>query len=165
MTCMEVKSSECAVQLSHGSPLAAVCARGDLDNTLPDARGCFDTKVTSYELALELQADAITGPTTAVRFDTTALFCDKHFSLNTDDATSVPIHPHSNVLAAFACYSAALMSCRMACLHLNGPRISIACRTLGCRELLILNLNVSDLGLQLQSSRQALQHGLLYWSC
>lgn len=55
-----------AVQLSHGSPLAAVCARGDLDAALPDARGCFDTKVTSYELALELQADAITGPTTAV---------------------------------------------------------------------------------------------------
>ncbi|CAL8471420.1 g10962 [Coccomyxa elongata] len=52
-------------ELSHGSPLAAVCARGDLDTALPDARGCFDTKVTSYELALELQADAITGPTTA----------------------------------------------------------------------------------------------------
>lgn len=55
-----------AVQLSHGSPLAAVCARGDLDTALPDARGCFDTKVTSYKLALGLQADAITGPTTEV---------------------------------------------------------------------------------------------------
>ncbi len=53
-------------QLSHGSPLAAVCARGDLDTALPDARGCFDTKVTSYDLALDLQADAITGPTTQV---------------------------------------------------------------------------------------------------
>ncbi|EIE19753.1 laminin A [Coccomyxa subellipsoidea C-169] len=51
-------------KLSHGSPLAAVCARGDLDTALPDARGCFDTKVTSYDLALDLQADAITGPTT-----------------------------------------------------------------------------------------------------
>lgn len=54
------------LQLSHGSPLAAVCARGDLDAAFPDARGCFDTKVTSYDLALELQADAITGPTTEV---------------------------------------------------------------------------------------------------
>jgi hypothetical protein len=43
-----------------------VCARGDLDLSLPDARGCFDTKVTSYDLALQLQADAMSGPTTEV---------------------------------------------------------------------------------------------------
>lgn len=56
-----------SVQLSFGNPLAAVCARGDLDKSLPDARGCYDTKVTSYDLALQLKADAISGPTTEVR--------------------------------------------------------------------------------------------------
>lgn len=105
MTRKEVRQdSENAVQLSHGSPLAAVCARGDLDTALPDARGCFDTKVTSYELALELQADAITGPTTAV--------CCKHLLDNFDGTLQSVCQTLFNSclqqVGALACYPAAL---------------------------------------------------------
>ncbi len=41
-----------------------MCGRGDLDAADPDARGCFDSKVTSHGLALRLEAFAINGPTT-----------------------------------------------------------------------------------------------------
>jgi hypothetical protein len=32
-------------KLSHGHPVAAVCARGDLAKEGPEPKGCFDTKV------------------------------------------------------------------------------------------------------------------------
>ena len=48
---------------SEGHPVAAVCGRGDLDPGAPEARGCYDTKVTSWHLALEMQAEAVNGPT------------------------------------------------------------------------------------------------------
>lgn len=44
------------------SPWDAICARGDLDPDSPDAYGCYDAKVTSYRLALALQAEAVNGP-------------------------------------------------------------------------------------------------------
>ncbi|KAK9840599.1 hypothetical protein WJX81_003823 [Elliptochloris bilobata] len=50
--------------LSRHNPLAAVCARGDLDARNPHPQGCFDSKVTSAPLALRLEADVIAGPTT-----------------------------------------------------------------------------------------------------
>ncbi|EFN51549.1 hypothetical protein CHLNCDRAFT_140007 [Chlorella variabilis] len=49
---------------SEGHPICAVCGRGDLDPANPVPRGCFDTKVTSYSLAMQLQAEAVNGPTT-----------------------------------------------------------------------------------------------------
>ena len=54
-------------QLSSGSPVAAVCSRGDLETKDPLATGCFDTKVTSYDMALRMQVDAVAGPTTEVQ--------------------------------------------------------------------------------------------------
>lgn len=50
--------------LSEGHPICAVCGRGDLDPSAPEARGCYDTKVTSYRLALEMTSEAVNGPTT-----------------------------------------------------------------------------------------------------
>ena len=55
-----------ALQLSWGNPVAAVCSRGDLEGPNAVATGCFDTKVTSYSMALQLQVDAVAGPTTQV---------------------------------------------------------------------------------------------------
>ncbi|GAB4815323.1 hypothetical protein N2152v2_002369 [Parachlorella kessleri] len=48
---------------SEGHPICAVCGRGDLDPEAPVARGCFDTKVTTYEMALNMEAHAVNGPT------------------------------------------------------------------------------------------------------
>ena len=53
--------------MSWGSPVAAVCARGDLESVDAVPSGCFDTKVTSYDMALRMQVDAVAGPTTEVR--------------------------------------------------------------------------------------------------
>ena len=50
--------------LSEGHPICAVCGRGDLDAGFPEARGCYDSKVTSYTLALNMEAEVISGPTT-----------------------------------------------------------------------------------------------------
>lgn len=50
--------------LSEGHPIAAVCGRGDLDPENPVARGCFDTKVTSWSMAQQMQAEVVNGPTT-----------------------------------------------------------------------------------------------------
>ena len=55
-----------ALQLSWGNPVAAVCSRGDLEGPSAVATGCFDTKVTSYSMALQLQVVAVAGPTTQV---------------------------------------------------------------------------------------------------
>ncbi len=50
--------------LSEGHPIAAICGRGDLDPDFPEARGCYDSKVTSWRLALEGRgAVAVGGPT------------------------------------------------------------------------------------------------------
>jgi hypothetical protein len=50
--------------LSEGHPIAAICGRGDLDPDFPEARGCYDSKVTSWRLALEERgAAAVGGPT------------------------------------------------------------------------------------------------------
>ncbi|GFO31413.1 phospholipase b-like [Plakobranchus ocellatus] len=48
---------------SEGSPWGAICSRGDLDPTDPVDDGCYDTKVTDYDMAKQFQADAISGPT------------------------------------------------------------------------------------------------------
>ena len=60
-----------ALQLSWGSPVAAVCARGDLASADAAPSGCFDTKVTSCDMALRMQVDAVAGPTTEV----STLYC------------------------------------------------------------------------------------------
>lgn len=52
------------MQLSEGHPICAVCGRGDLDKGFTELRGCYDTKVTSWSLALHLEAVAVNGPTT-----------------------------------------------------------------------------------------------------
>lgn len=52
--------------------------------------------------------------------------------------------------------STEIASCRMACLHLSGRTISIACRMLGCPKFLTFSLNANDISLQLRSSEQAL---------
>ncbi len=44
-----------------------MCSRGDLEGPNAVATGCFDTKVTSYSMALQLQVDAVAGPTVQVR--------------------------------------------------------------------------------------------------
>lgn len=47
-----------------------MCGRGDLDPSYPDARGCYDTKVTSWSLAVNVMAaEAVNGPTTGVNFE------------------------------------------------------------------------------------------------
>lgn len=49
--------------LAEGRAVCAVCGRGDLDPEFPEARGCYDSKVTSYTLALNLEAEVVNGPT------------------------------------------------------------------------------------------------------
>ncbi|GFR79104.1 phospholipase B-like [Elysia marginata] len=46
-----------------GSPWGAICSRGDLDPQNPVVDGCYDTKVTDFHMAKNLQAEAINGPT------------------------------------------------------------------------------------------------------
>jgi len=50
---------------SKGDPGNAICSRFDLEPTQPDAGGCYDTKVTSFELQSSLIGHAISGPTTS----------------------------------------------------------------------------------------------------
>jgi len=49
--------------LSHHHPTAAVCARGDLAKEGAIPKGCYDTKVTSYSMAWDLEAEVVGGPT------------------------------------------------------------------------------------------------------
>jgi len=49
---------------SLGNPGNAICARHDLELKTPEASGCYDAKVTSYDRALKLVSEAINGPTT-----------------------------------------------------------------------------------------------------
>ena len=55
--------------LSDGHPYASVCARGDLapHGVTPGAvpKGCYDTKVTSYKLAMVMESEVVGGPTTS----------------------------------------------------------------------------------------------------
>jgi len=51
--------------LSEGHPLAAVCGRGDLAPIAPVAKGCYDSKVSTYSLASggRMESEAVNGPT------------------------------------------------------------------------------------------------------
>jgi len=48
---------------ANKNPMAAICSRGDLITPTPQLGGCYDTKVTNYELQSLLQSEAINGPT------------------------------------------------------------------------------------------------------
>jgi len=48
---------------SGGSPMGAICSRGDLDPKNPVAGGCYDTKVTNFKMAKEMRSEAVNGPT------------------------------------------------------------------------------------------------------
>jgi len=50
--------------LSGGSPFGAICSRGDLSKDKPSPVGCYDSKVTNYDMAWRLEAEAVNGPTT-----------------------------------------------------------------------------------------------------
>ena len=50
------------LQYSHGDPYAAVCSRGDLAKH-PVPKGCLDSKITNYQLALKRVSEAVVGPT------------------------------------------------------------------------------------------------------
>lgn len=45
-------------QYSGGTPLGALCGRGDLDPVHPRLSGCYDSKATTWRLALALESDA-----------------------------------------------------------------------------------------------------------
>ncbi|XP_069578281.1 phospholipase B-like 1 [Brachyistius frenatus] len=49
---------------SKGHPCKTICCRNDLRPRRPRPAGCYDTKVTDYQMALQLVAEAINGPTT-----------------------------------------------------------------------------------------------------
>uniref|UniRef100_A0A8C5GPD2 Phospholipase B-like n=1 Tax=Gouania willdenowi TaxID=441366 RepID=A0A8C5GPD2_GOUWI len=49
---------------SKGHPCKTICCRNDLRQRRPTAGGCYDSKVTDYQMALQLAAEAINGPTT-----------------------------------------------------------------------------------------------------
>lgn len=47
---------------SEGNSCNAICCRGDLTSK-PSPSGCYDTKVANYQMAQEMTADIINGPT------------------------------------------------------------------------------------------------------
>ncbi|WIA33202.1 hypothetical protein OEZ86_006348 [Tetradesmus obliquus] len=49
--------------LSNGQPVASVCSRGDLAKTGAIPKGCYDTKVSSYSMALAMESEVVGGPT------------------------------------------------------------------------------------------------------
>ncbi|XP_020500493.2 phospholipase B-like 1 [Labrus bergylta] len=49
---------------SKGHPCKTLCCRNDLRPRRPRPGGCYDTKVTNYQMAIKLVAEAINGPTT-----------------------------------------------------------------------------------------------------
>ncbi|XP_015237849.1 PREDICTED: phospholipase B-like 1 [Cyprinodon variegatus] len=49
---------------AKGHPCKTICCRNDLRPRRPRPGGCYDTKVTDYQMALQLSAEAINGPTT-----------------------------------------------------------------------------------------------------
>ncbi|KAF6260696.1 laminin A [Scenedesmus sp. NREL 46B-D3] len=48
---------------SNGQPVASVCARGDLAKKGAIPKGCYDTKVSSYSMALAMESEVVGGPT------------------------------------------------------------------------------------------------------
>ncbi|KAK6171419.1 hypothetical protein SNE40_019612 [Patella caerulea] len=48
---------------SEDNPCNTICCRGDLDAKSPRADGCYDTKVADFNMALNLEADIVNGPT------------------------------------------------------------------------------------------------------
>ncbi|XP_046581881.1 phospholipase B-like 1 [Haliotis rubra] len=48
---------------SEDMPCNTICCRGDLDAEEPAPDGCYDTKVADFNMALNLTADVINGPT------------------------------------------------------------------------------------------------------
>ncbi|XP_033975809.1 LOW QUALITY PROTEIN: phospholipase B-like 1 [Trematomus bernacchii] len=49
---------------SKGHPCKTICCRNDLRPRRPRPGGCYDTKVTDYQMAVQLAAEAVNGPTT-----------------------------------------------------------------------------------------------------
>ncbi|KAM4714944.1 phospholipase B-like 1 [Anableps anableps] len=49
---------------TKGHPCKTICCRNDLRPRRPRPGGCYDTKVTDYQMALQLSAEAVNGPTT-----------------------------------------------------------------------------------------------------
>lgn len=49
---------------SKGDPCKSICCRDDLKPTTPLPAGCYDTKVTDFQMAGDFCAEAINGPTT-----------------------------------------------------------------------------------------------------
>jgi hypothetical protein len=50
-------------KLSGSHPVASVCARGDLETEGAVPNGCYDTKVTSYKMAMAMESEVVGGPT------------------------------------------------------------------------------------------------------
>jgi hypothetical protein len=48
-----------------GSPWGSPCARGDLDPHKPKPNGGIDSKVTSWQLAANMSAEVVNGPTSS----------------------------------------------------------------------------------------------------
>uniref|UniRef100_A0A3Q1JAU7 Phospholipase B-like n=1 Tax=Anabas testudineus TaxID=64144 RepID=A0A3Q1JAU7_ANATE len=49
---------------SQGDPCKSICCRGDLKSEGPTPDGCYDSKVTDFQMAGDLRAEAVNGPTT-----------------------------------------------------------------------------------------------------
>ncbi|KAG7216250.1 hypothetical protein INR49_029101 [Caranx melampygus] len=49
---------------SKGDPCKSICCRNDLRSEGPSPGGCYDTKVTDFQMAGEFRAEAVNGPTT-----------------------------------------------------------------------------------------------------
>ncbi|XP_035037402.1 phospholipase B-like 1 [Hippoglossus stenolepis] len=49
---------------SKGDPCKSICCRNDLSSEKPSPGGCYDTKVTDFQMAEYFHAEAVNGPTT-----------------------------------------------------------------------------------------------------
>nr|XP_057905284.1 phospholipase B-like 1 [Doryrhamphus excisus] len=49
---------------SKGDPCKSICCRNDLKTEKPSPGGCYDTKVTDFQMAAEFRTEAVNGPTT-----------------------------------------------------------------------------------------------------
>ncbi|XP_054616131.1 phospholipase B-like 1 isoform X1 [Dunckerocampus dactyliophorus] len=49
---------------SKGDPCKSICCRNDLQTEKPSPGGCYDTKVTDFQMAGEFRVEAVNGPTT-----------------------------------------------------------------------------------------------------
>ncbi|XP_077358170.1 phospholipase B-like 1 [Festucalex cinctus] len=49
---------------SKGNPCKSICCRNDLKTEEPTPAGCYDTKVTDFQMAEEFRVEAVNGPTT-----------------------------------------------------------------------------------------------------